>query len=163
LLLCKETKEWYDIFEEGGFMAILDGVKELIQLAKENEQLKKSNDKLEDENYNLKIDMRNLQRDYKKIENELKKIQKDINLDSEENKNLKHQIQVQQITINRLRDELNSYHPKLKPMPKQVTLKDALYVKELSENNTYRDISKITGWSLKTISKIINGQYDHLL
>ena len=144
-------------------MAILDGVKELIQLAKENEQLKKYNIKLEDENYNLKIDMRNLQREYKKVKNELDQIQKCINLDSEENKNFKHQIQIQQITINRLRDELQSHHPKLKPMPKQVTSKDVFYVKELSANSTYREISKVTGWSLKTISKIINGQYDHLL
>jgi len=145
-------------------MAILDGVKELIQLAKENEKLKKHNEKLEDENYNRKIDMRNLQREYKKIENELKKIKKDINLDSEDNKRLKHQIEVQQITINTLRNKLEGHHPKLKPPKIQIERKDIDYIKELhSQKHNYREISKITNWSLKTISKVINGHYDNLL
>lgn len=145
------------------FMAIINGVKELMQTAKENEQLKKDNSKLEDENYNLKIELRNLQREYKKIKSELEQIKKYINLDSEENKNLKHSIEVQQITINNLRSKLEGYHPKLKPRTKQVTQKDVLYIKELSADKSYKEISKITSWSTKTISHIINGKYDDLL
>lgn len=144
-------------------MAIIDGVKELMQTGKENEQLKKDNSKLEDENYNLKIEIKNLQREYKKIKSELEQIKKYINLDSEENKNLKHHIEVQQITINKLRSQLNSYHPKLKPRGKQLTSKDVLYIKELSEDKSYREISEITSWSIKTISHVINGKYDDLL
>lgn len=144
-------------------MAIIDGVKELMQIGKENEQLKRDNSKLEDENYNLKIDMKNLQREYKKIKNELEQIKKYINLDSEENKNLNHRIEVQQITINNLRSKLEGYHPKLKPRTKQVTQKDVLYIKELSADKSYKEISKITSWSTKTISHVINGKYDDLL
>jgi len=144
-------------------MAIIDGVKELMQIGKENEQLKRDNSKLEDENYNLKIDMKNLQREYKKIKSELEQIKKSINLDSEENKNLNHRIEVQQITINKLRRQLEGYHPKLKPRIKQVTSKDVLYIKKLSVDKSYREISKITSWSTKTISHVINGKYDNLL
>lgn len=114
--------------------------------------------KLEDlhfENTRLEIKISNLEKELKKLK---KENQKQENLLSEWQKSYKESL----IEINKLKNELQEYNPKLKPRTKKISNIDIEKIKELHrlKKYTYREISKITKWSVCTVSKVINGFYD---
>lgn len=64
--------------------------------------------------------------------------------------------------LGNLKVKLNDYDPRIKPFKPKVTKEDVLKVKGLLKNNTYRVTAEVTNLSIKTISHIKNGHYDHL-
>lgn len=114
--------------------------------------------KLEDlhfENTRLEIKISNLEKELKKLK---KENQKQEDLLSEWQKSYKESL----IEINKLKKELQEYNPKLKPRTKKISNIDIEKIKDLHmlKKYTYREISKITKWSVCTVSKVINGFYD---
>lgn len=114
--------------------------------------------KLEDlhfENTRLEIKISNLEKELKKLK---KENQKQEDLLYEWQKSYKESL----IEINKLKKELQEYNPKLKPRTKKISNIDIEKIKDLHslQKYTYREISKITKWSVCTVSKVINGFYD---
>ena len=63
--------------------------------------------------------------------------------------------------IKYLEKQLDSYNPNLKPRKQEIKQCDIDLIKKMySQNYTYREIKSKTGWSLNTISKVINKFYD---
>lgn len=63
--------------------------------------------------------------------------------------------------IKQLENKLKEYNPNLKPKKQKITIEEIELIKKLYQQEyTYREIRSKTGWSLKTISKAINNQYD---
>ena len=115
---------------------------------KKIEQLKFENTQLQIKILNLKKEM-----DILKCENEK---QKELIIEWE--KSYKKSI----YNLTKLKNEFKNYNPKLKPRSRQITESDIKKIKELFNINkyTYREINRITKWSICTISKVINGFYD---
>lgn len=68
-----------------------------------------------------------------------------------------------ELKIHNLNEELKEYNPNLKPMPKKVTKEKVIEVKNMiAKGLSYRVTSKETDISIKTISRIVNGYYNHL-
>lgn len=63
--------------------------------------------------------------------------------------------------IKELESVRNQSNTKLKPREQQITQKEIDYIKELaSQGLTYRRIKDKVGWSINTISRVMNGVYD---
>lgn len=62
----------------------------------------------------------------------------------------------------KLKSQLKEFNPKLKPRSKKISQDDINKIKDLfnMKKYTYREISKISNWSICTVSKVINGHYD---
>lgn len=116
---------------------------------------KKKVDTLQFENTRLEIKVSNLQKELEKLKKENQR-QEDLLVDWQNSyKESIHEIA-------RLKNQLKQYNPNLKPRTKKISENDIKKIKELfnMKNHTYREISKITNWSICTVSKVINGFYD---
>lgn len=116
---------------------------------------KKKVDMLQFENTRLEIKVSNLQKELEKLKKENQR-QEDLLVDWQNSyKESIHEIA-------KLKNQLKQYNPNLKPRTKKISENDIKKIKELfnMKNHTYREISKITNWSICTVSKVINGFYD---
>jgi len=130
-----------------------------MQLFTDRKKLEEFENTIKDQElmiFNLRSEIRNLAQKNKELEKNnklLESILESKNITQNENNKL----------INRIKDlenQLKSYNPKLKPRKQEIEQYDIDIIKKMHfQNYTYREIKSKTGWSLNTISKVINKFY----
>lgn len=153
-----------------GFKSKKDSIIE--ELEKELKDAKSINMEFKCEINNLKSDNRKFRERVKELENKLDiiyygedpelKRYKDYSKELESKvKDLEGALDLYSKRIKELENVRKLSNSKLKPREQQITQKEIDYIKELaSQGLTYRRIKDKVGWSINTISRVMNGVYD---
>ncbi|MDU4936128.1 MAG: hypothetical protein E6X43_12540 [Peptostreptococcaceae bacterium] len=131
-----------------------------MQLFTDRKKLEELENTIKDQEliiFNLRSEIRTLVQKNKELEKNnklLEAILESKNITQNENNKLINHIKY-------LEKQLDSYNPNLKPRKQEIKQCDIDLIKKMySQNYTYREIKSKTGWSLNTISKVINKFYD---
>lgn len=153
-----------------GFKSKKDSIIE--ELEKELNDEKSINIEFKCEINNLKRDNRKFRERVKELENKLETIYyeedpevkryRDYSKELESKiKDLEGALDLYSKRIKELESVREQSNTKLKPREQQITQKEIDHIKELvSQGLTYRRIKDKVGWSINTISRVMNGVYD---
>lgn len=130
-------------------------------------------------NIEFKCEINNLKRDNRKFRERVKELEKKLDTFYYEEdpqvkryrdyskeleskiKDLEGALDLYSKRIKELESVRKQSNTKLKPREQQITQKEIDYIKELvSQGVTYRRIKDKVGWSINTISRVMNGVYD---
>jgi len=128
-----------------------------------NKELKEITLKYESLKYRFKNDSECDRSEIESLKKEIQRYKDLCHANTQKIELLEIEINQHKKELTKLENQLKMYHPKLVPHPKKVNREDVINIKELVESNSYRVVSKMTNLSIKTISRIVNGEYDKLL